>query len=152
MAAWTKLDIIRQAYAECGRADYEFDLNPEDLETGLRLLDAMMATWAALGIRIGYSGGDGTGEIDASTEVPLWACEALYLKLAERLAPSFGKTLSPQTLANAKAAFDAVRVRTTKPMPRVLRGYGGAGNGARAMPVQVDPIATGPDSALDFGA
>ena len=87
--AWTKLDIIRQAYSEIGKASYEFDLNPEDLQSALRQLDAMMATWGATqGIRIGFAGGEGFGDLDVSADVPLWSVEALYYNLALRLAPS----------------------------------------------------------------
>lgn len=152
---WTKLDIIRQAYSEIGKADYEFDLNPEELQSALRQLDAMMAMWGGTqGIRIGFSGGNGFGDVDQEAEVPMWAAEALYYNLAIRLAPSFGKTPSPITLINAQAAMDAVRVRSVQPRPRRIEGYAGAGNswwGAAAMPVEADRIAIGPDNTLDIG-
>ena len=152
---WTKRDIIRQAYSEIGKADYEFDLNPEDLQSALRQLDAMMAVWSGTqGIRIGYSGGDGRGELDVNAEVPMWAVEALYYNLALRLAPSFGKTPSPITIMNAKAALDAVRVRNVQPATRRISGYAGAGNslwGAVALPENNPAVATGPDNTLQFG-
>lgn len=155
MANLTKLDIIRLAYAECGKADYEFDLQPEDLQSALMLLDSMLAMWSGTqGIRIGYAGGEGDGSLDVRAEVPMWAAEALYLNLALRLAPGFGKTLSPLTLVNAKAALDAVRVRTSVPLPRKLSGYAGAGNsmwGAAQMPRETPAIATGPDNTLTIG-
>lgn len=153
--AWTKRDVIRQAYSEIGRADYEFDLQPEDLQTALRLLDAMMASWSGTqGIRIGYSGGNGFGDVDADVEVPDWSVEALYLNLALRLAPGIGKTPSPETKINAKAALDALRVRNVKPGLRRISGYAGAGNsawGVRSMPEDIEPIATGSDNTLSFG-
>lgn len=155
MPQWTKLDVIEQAFSEIGKASYDFDLQPEDLQTALRQLDAMMATWGGtLGVRIGYSGGDGKGDLSVSTEVPDWAYEALYLNLALRLAPGFGKTPNPLTIINAKAAFDAVRVRTVQPATRQIRGYAGAGNswyGAVSLPEEIDPVATGPDNTLPFG-
>lgn len=155
MASWTKRDIIQQAYAEIGKAAYEFDLHPEDLQTGLRQLDAMLGMWSGTqGIRIGFAGGDGFGELDVSAEVPLWAVEALYYNLALRLAPSFGKTPAPTTSINAKAALDALRARCVVPATRQLRGYAGAGNsawGVVPMPEQIPAVATGPDSTLEFG-
>ncbi len=154
--AWTKLDVIQQAYAEIGKAAYEFDLHPEDLQSALRQLDAMLAMWSGTqGIRIGFAGGDGFGELDASTEVPIWAVEALYYNLALRLAPSFGKTPSPITVTNAKMALDALRVRCVTPATRYLGGYAGAGNstwGAVPLPAEVPAVATGPDNTLEFGS
>ena len=156
MAAWTKLDIIRQAYSEIGKANYEFDLQPEDLQSALRQLDAMMAMWGGTqGIRIGFAGGDGFGKLDVTAEVPLWSVEALYYNLALRLAPSFGKTPSPLTILNAKVALDAVRNRTVPTATRYIGGYGGAGNscfGVASMPVDVPEMATGPDGTLNFGS
>lgn len=155
MPQWTKLDVINQAFSEIGKAAYDFDLRPEDLQSALRQLDAMMATWGGtLGIRIGYSGGDGFGDLSASTEVPDWAYEALYLNLALRLAPSYGKTPNPLTVINAKAAMDAVRVRTVQPALRRISGYAGAGSsryGALALAEDIEPVATGPDNTLPFG-
>jgi hypothetical protein len=156
MPQWSKQDVINQAFSEIGMGTVGFDLQPEDLQTGLRKLDAMMATWGgAQGVRIGYSGGDGKGELTPDTMVPDWAYEALYLNLAMRLCPDYGKTPSPITALNAKAALDAVRVRTVQIKPRHINGYAGAGNsvwGASPLPSEIDPVATGPDNTLTFGA
>ncbi len=152
--AWTKLDIIREAYSEIGKADYEFDLHPEDLQTGLRRLDGMMASWGGLfGVRIGYSGGDGMGDVNASAEVPDWAVEALYLNLAIRIAPSFGKTVSAETRAAAKQALDGVMRRTVPHTPRSFAGsYGGAGRGSYAqLPQDAPRIITGDDGFTIIG-
>lgn len=155
MPQWSKLDVIQQAFSEIGKASFDFDLQPEDLQSALRQLDAMMATWGGtLGIRIGFSGGDGKGAISADTQVPDWAYEALYLNLALRLCPSYGKTPNPLTIVNAKAAMDAVRARTVQPPNRRITGYGGAGNsywGATALAEEIEPVATGPDNTLPFG-
>lgn len=150
----TKRQVIEQAYEEIGKAGYEFDLQPEELQSALRRLDSMMLSWATLGFRVGYSGGDGTGDIDAEAEVPGWAYEALYLNLAVKIAPSFGKTPSPLTLQGAKAAKDQLAMRTVTPALRVPTGYGGAGyrywgNGGN-LPVPENDLVTGPDQELDI--
>lgn len=153
--AWTKLDIIRQAYAEIGRPSYDFDIAPEELQAALRQLDAMLALWGGTqGIRIGFSGGDGFGDIGVSAEVPDWSYEALYLNLALRLGASFGKSPMPMTILNAKLALDGVRARCLVPATRSLSGYGGAGNsdwGVTSLPQDYEPVATGPDNTLPFG-
>jgi hypothetical protein len=155
MAQWTKSDVIRQAFSEMGMGDYEFDLQPEDLQTALRKLDAMMAAWSgAGGIRIGFAGGDGKGSIAADSTVPDWAYEALYLNLALRLCPDYGKTPSPLTMMAAKQARNAVRSRTTPVATRTISGYAGAGNswyGVTALQDQREGLATGTDNTLDFG-
>ena len=155
MAQWSKRDVIEQAFSEIGKASFDFDLQPEDLQTALRKLDAMMATWGgALGIRIGFSGGDGKGALTVDTKVPDWAYEALYLNLDVKLCPDYGKTPSPVTMMNAKTALDAVRGRTVQPATRQISGYSGAGNsawGARRLPETNPEIATGPDNTLQFG-
>ena len=108
--SWTKRQLIQQAYEEIGMADYVFDLEPEQLQSASRRMDAMVATWVASGVRISYpmSSTPGTTDIDENTQVPDWCNEALYLNLAIRLGASMGKSLSPDTRANAKAAYLAM--------------------------------------------
>jgi hypothetical protein len=155
MPQWSKLNVINQAFSEIGKGSYDFDLQPEDLQLALRKLDAMMATWGgAMGVRIGYSGGDGKGALTPDTTVPDWAYEALYLNLALRLCPDYGKTPNPLTVLNAKTALDAVRNRTVIPATRTISGYAGAGNswwGAVPLPEERESLATGPDGTLPFG-
>lgn len=127
--AWTKRQLLEQAFAEIGRAAFTFDLQPEELQSGLRSLDMMMATWASKGVNIAWIGGNGLGDIDADANVPEWALEAIALNLAVRLAPSYGKAVSLDTKASAKAAFDAVLARCVVPRDRQVTGYAGAGNG-----------------------
>ena len=156
MAQWTKLDVIRQAFSEIGKGSYEFDLQPEDLQTALRKLDAMMAVWGGTaGVRIGFSGGDGKGDLGQDTAVPDWAYEALYLNLALRLCPDYGKTPSPITLMNAKAALDAVKTRTVATSTRRISGYAGAGNsvwGAVGIPEAAEALSPGADGAFIIGS
>ena len=52
---WTKREYIEQAFEEIGLASYVFDLTPEQLQSALRKLDAMLAEWNAKGLRLGLS-------------------------------------------------------------------------------------------------
>lgn len=149
---WTKEDVIRQAFSEIGKGT-DFDIHPEDLQTGLRKLDAMMAAWGGgLGIRVGFSGGNGKGDLTADTTVPDWAYQALYLNLALHLCPDYGKTPSPLTIINARTALAAVRARTVQPMARRIMGYGGAGNGGITLPAIEQDLAVGPDNTFTIGS
>lgn len=150
MADWTKRQIIQQAFSEIGKASVDFDLSPESLQDGLEKLDAMVATWSTKGIRIGWAGGDGKGDVDAGATAPMWAVEALYLNLAIRLAPGFGKTVSPNTMASARMAYDGLLARTVTPAARAIQGYGGAGRQDVPLPVDRDPLQAGEDGALDI--
>ena len=148
--SWTKKQIIEQAYAEIGKGAYDFDLEPDLLQSGLRQLDAMMAVWALEGIRIGFAGGDGYGQISDDALVPIWAVEGLYLNLAIRLAPSFGKVISPLSQASAKSAKDAIQSRTTEVPARAIVGYGGAGNQrgtirGNSLVAPIQPLQSGTD-------
>lgn len=86
---YTKRDIIGQAFDEIGLAGYVFDLQPQQIESALRRLDAMMATWNGKGVRLGYplptSAGD--SDVDQEINVPDVAIEAMTLNLAVRIAP-----------------------------------------------------------------
>jgi len=149
---WTKRQIISEAFAEIGKGSYSFDMQPEEYQMALRRLDAMMATWGATAnVRIGYSGGNGFGDVGVETEVPDWAVSAMYLNLAISLAPAYGKTVSPETKINAKAAFDSIMNATTARRTRYLGGYAGAGGGiSTTLPAFEPLIETGGGGVLDI--
>lgn len=159
--SWTKKQFVVQAFDEIGIAAYIYDLQPEQLQTALRRLDSMMASWNTLGIRIGYPlpGEPNASDIDDATSVPDSANETIYLNLAIRLAPGMGKVVSMDTKMAAKAAYDnlllgvafppEMRLPTTMPL--------GAGNkpsqlgNENPFVQQLDiPLQAGQDSFLDF--
>ncbi len=148
---WTKRDIVKQAFSEIGKSDYDFDIQPEEMMSALRSLDSMVSTWGAQGIRIGYAGGNGFGDIDADVEVPEFAHEALFLNLALRIAPSIGKSPSPETRAAATSALNAIRARSMRPRTRVLTGYAGAGSFGAALPAPETNTTLGADGNLEIG-
>lgn len=145
---WTKRDVVRQAFAELGRGDYDFDLQPDEMQNALRVLDMMVARWGSAGLRIGYSGGDGSGEIDAGAAVPEFAIEALYTGLALRLAPSFGKTVAAETARAAQEAYSDLAARMIRVRPRTVVGYAG---GFSALSPSPDGITLGRDGNTMIG-
>lgn len=159
--AYTKRWFVTEAFSEIGLAEYVFDLQPEQLQTGLNLLDSQMATWDGKGIRVGWSIPNEAeqSDLDDEVDVPYYAREAIYLQLALRLAPRFGKTLSPDTKVNAKNAYDALMRENAQPVPMSYPSTlpAGAGNkpwrnqGTPFLGPPGNPLAAGGDGPIDFG-
>lgn len=105
--SWTKRQFIETAFEQIGLASYVFDLQPEQLESALRTLDAMVASWNAKGVKIGYPlpSSPESSNLDTETGVPDACNEAIYLSLAIRLAPTMGKLVSRETKVAARAAL-----------------------------------------------
>lgn len=150
---WTKRQFVTQAFEEIGLAAYVFDLTPEQLESARRRLDAMMASWNAKGIRLGYPipSSPQDGNLDAETGVPDAANEAIYLNLGIRLAPSFGKVVSTETKAAAKMAYDTLLSRAALPPQQQLPGSMPSGAGNKPWRVYDDPFLRPPTDPLLAG-
>jgi hypothetical protein len=159
--AFTKRDIINQAFAEIGMADYVFDLQPQQLDNALRQLDMMMATWNGKGIRIGYPlpSSPGGSDLDEVTGVTDMALEAMYLNLAIRISSGYGKTVSPDTKLAAKFAYRQLLGKSALPIEMQIGNQtvpSGAGNkGWRYynnpyLRQPTDPLTVGSDGILDL--
>ena len=109
MSSWTKREIILQALEEIGIHSYEYDSTAEDLQSALRQLNSMMGTWINDSIvfdpEYPLSTTIADTNIDADTNAPAEAIEPMYLSLAARLAPNYGKAASPDTKLNARIGF-----------------------------------------------
>ena len=158
--SWTKRQYIVQAFEEIGLASYVYDLQPEQLQSAARRLDAMMAMWNGRGIRLGYpipSSPEDT-DLDQETGVPDSANEAVYLNLGVKLGPGFGKAVPMETKVAAKDAYNVVLARATKPpvmqLPKtMIRGAGQKPwrfNSDPFIDPPTDPLKAGDDSVLDF--
>ena len=114
---WTNKQIIEQAFEEIGLASYIFDITPDQLESALRRLDLMVASWQARNIQIGYPlpASPGNSNIDEEIQTSLNNNEALVLNLAVRLAPAYGKSVSPDTKATAKLLYDQLLIEAAMP-------------------------------------
>jgi hypothetical protein len=154
---YSKRQFVEAAFEEIGLASYVFDLSPQQIETACRRLDAMMASWNALGIRVGYPlpGSPQDTGLDDETNVPDAAYEAIITNLGIKLAPSYGKTVSPDTKATAKRTYDTLLSRAAMPMEMQLPASMPRGAGAKAyddpfMDNPDDPILAGRDGPLEF--
>lgn len=130
--AWTKRQLVNQAFEEIGLASYVFDLTPDQLDSALRRMDAMVAGWNANGVRIGYTLPNSPSEsnLEQDSGIPDFATEAVFLGLAVRLGPAFGKTVTAETKAFADMAYNNMANQIALPtlereLPRTMpRGLG----------------------------
>ena len=155
---YSKRQFISAAFEEVGLASYVFDLQPQQIESALRRLDAMMAEWNAKGIRLGYPlpNSPESSDLSAESQVPDSANEAIITNLAIRIAPSYGKNISQDTKIVAKRAYDTLLSRATMPEEQQLSmnmplGAGHKGHKARSFTrVPSDPVSAGPDANLRY--
>lgn len=130
--SWTKRQIIEQAFEELGLAAYDFDLQPEQVESARRKLNNMVAGWSSRNIQIGFplpSGAD-SDDIDDDTDAPDYVVDAMIYNLAIRIAPSMGKQVSADTRAAAREAYDnMIRMSVIKPISIKLDPMLSAGAG-----------------------
>lgn len=157
---YSKRQFISAAFEEIGLASYAFDLQPEQLETARRRLDAMMADWNGKGIRLGYPipSSPQDGSIDEETNVPDSAYEAIICGLAVRLAPSYGKVVMTETKATGKQGYDTLLQRATFPLEQQLPGTMPAGAGNKTwrrrnnpyVRPPYNPVNAGPDGPLTY--
>ena len=150
---YSKRQFITAALEEIGLASYVFDLQPEQLETARRRLDAMMADWNGKGIRLGYPipSSPQDGSIDEETNVPDSAYEAIICSLGIRLAPSYGKTVMGETKIVAKQGYDILLQRATYPLEKQLPNTMPSGAGNKPWRVYDNPFVRPPYFPVDAG-
>jgi hypothetical protein len=157
---YSKRQFVSSAFEEIGLASYDFDLQPEQFQSALRRLDAMIADWNGKGIRLGYPlpGSPQDSELDEETLVPDSAFEAIICNLAIRIAPGFGRQVMIETKTTAKQAYDVLLQRATFPLEKQLPAQmpSGAGNKPWRMydnqfvRPPASPVDAGPDGPIEY--
>lgn len=156
---YTKRQFLDAAFTEIGMANYVFDLQAEDLQTARRRLDSMMAEWNGRGVRLGYPipASPDDDDLDDATGVPDSAIEAIITNFGIRIAPSYGKSVSPDTKTTAKNAYNMLLARATFPCQMQLPAGmpGGAGRKPcytydEFLSTPHDTLDAGNDSAIEF--
>jgi hypothetical protein len=150
---YSKLQFVQAAFEEIGLASYVFDLQPQQIESALRRLDAMMADWNGKGIRLAYPipSNPENSDINAETGVPDSANEAIITNLALRLAPSYGKQVVPQTQVVARNAYQTLLSRATTPAEQQMPGTMPAGAGNKPWRLYDDPFLRRPEEGVLAG-
>jgi len=157
---YSKRQFVAAAFEEIGLASYIFDLHPDQLQSALRRLDAMMADWNGKGIRLGYPlpGSPQDSDLDEPTLVPDSANQAIITNLAIRIAPGYGKTVMPETKAVAKDSYNTLLQRATAPIEQQLPDTMPSGAGNKPWRVYdnpflrppVDRVTAGPDGPIEY--
>jgi len=157
--SYSKRQFVEAALEEIGLADYVFDLSPEQLQSAVRRMDAMMAAWNAVGIRIGYpltSNPDDT-DLNTVTAVPDSANEAIILNLALRLSPSYGKAIALPTSAAARMAYNTLMSRAAMPAEQQFPSTLPVGAGQKSWNIDwpffqhpSEPLLAGEDGEIVF--
>lgn len=139
---YSKRQFVNAAFEEIGLASYVFDLQPEQLQSAMRRLDAMMSDWNGKGIRLGYPlpGSPQDSDLDEPSEVPDSANQAIITNLAVRIAPGYGKQVMPETKAVAKESYNTILSRATKPNVQQLPGTMPSGAGNKPWRIYDDPF------------
>ncbi|MFA6064019.1 MAG: packaged DNA stabilization gp4 family protein [Gallionella sp.] len=154
--SYTKRQLVEAGFGYIGLAGYIFNLTPNQLQSAARKLDAMMATWNAKGIRVGYAASSDpkTVDLDSDSGIPDAAYETVSANLALRLAPEFGKAVSPEAKSVAHDGYRSLLGKAAMPHEVALTSLpAGQGNKHIDQPFLADPeepLHAGNDGRLDF--
>jgi hypothetical protein len=150
--SWTKRQLVVQAFEEVGYAQYAYDLQPEQLQAGLRNLESMIGTWNGRGIRLGYplTQNPDAADLDVDSNLPDSAIEAVWSSLAVRIAPKLGKTVSDETKRTARDGYKVLLSRAAFPQEQQLPATMPAGAGNKPWR-QDNPFLPGPEEQIDAG-
>lgn len=123
-----KRRLIERAYALIGMSGRIFERSPEQTGEALAVLNDMMREWPwdQLGFTL-PSYGEGLPE--ELSNIPDHAVSAVQYELAKRLAPEYGKTLSPAFMAASARAMaklhgNVASIPVLKPKYDMPRGQG----------------------------
>jgi hypothetical protein len=113
--SYTKGQIVRDALTELGISEYEFDISPEELTSGVSRLDSMLAQWSRKGVKISYNF---VGDSSDDSGLPNTFREAVITNLAIRLAPSYGKQPAMGVMALAKDSMNDLLRESAAPIEK----------------------------------
>lgn len=100
-------EVVEDAMEDIGVKKAEVSLEPDELQSGIRRCNDMLAQWVELGIIVGYNpvfNGDDVLELDAS------AIAAVKAKLAIKLAPSYSKQITSALAENARESMEMLEI------------------------------------------
>jgi len=157
--SWKKGELVAHGFEEAGFSKFAYNLTPEQLQSGLETLDALMAEWNMADIRLGYPlpSQPGNSGLQELSRIPDGVNSAVYNCLALRLCSRFGKEATAEVKRAASVGYRVVcsvaSAPQTQQMPSMFPA--GAGNRWRRSPSSpfLDPPTspvTNPEQSIDF--
>jgi hypothetical protein len=140
----TKLQLVQLAFEEIGLPYYNFDLQPEKLESALHRMDGMVAAWMERGLQLGYDFGAGLND---DSGVALSDELAIYMNLAVSIAPGLGKMPSPETKSAAATSMDSMFIRAAQPEQQQMPASMPRGEGQKPWRSTYYPFFPRPDTS-----
>lgn len=103
----TKSDIVNAALNKLAVTGFDYEVDPEELKSGVTALEYLMADWDARGIKIGYrfAADPETADITADSGLPDIAYRAVTYQLAIDLSDTYGKQVTQSVSAGATSAM-----------------------------------------------
>lgn len=153
--SYTKGELVSAALEEIGIASYDYDISPEQLDSGLRRLDSMMGDWISRGILVSFpiAQRENSNSGDDSN-LPSSAWEAVITNLAIRLAPSYGRAVSVETRGIAVRSYNDLLSLFATPRERQMnsmpKGAGYKATENRYTPVPVEQYVKNVDETIDL--
>lgn len=105
-------DIVRDALTELTVQADEQVLPAVELNTGIRYLNRMLASWDATGIKLGYTTVNSPNDI---LTVPAGVIEGIVFNLAMRLANGYDIAVSPSLAESARLGMRTIRIIGVNP-------------------------------------
>lgn len=116
--SWTKKQLLDAAFTEIGLFNYAYDMEPEDIQSAIVTMDAMIAEW---GLNLSYSMSGDPSQSNQAQEsgLPIWANKPVYQNLAVQIGPRYGKIASQVLVVSAKRGLLTLQSKcATIPVPK----------------------------------
>ena len=106
----TKSDLVTSALNKLAVNGFDYEIDPEEVKTGVTALEYLMADWDARGIKIGYNfaADPETADITEQSGLPDIAFRAATYSLAIDLADTYGKAVSASVSAGASSGMTSL--------------------------------------------
>lgn len=155
---WTKRKIIEKAFGAFG-LDSAFGLPPDQLQSGLDSLNAMMGHWDSEGVHLGFNL---NGDLESDSGIDVSRVRAVYTNLGVELAAGLGREVSPRIAGIASQTYDrlkalanrqrVMRLPSTMPLGAGRKGWRGSigGSGRVFADETADTTNTDTDGELEF--
>lgn len=116
----TKSALVEGAYEYCGLNGFEYERTPEEMTSGLKRLNALMALLKTKGIDLGFDFPTyANGLLEEPANIPDNAVEPVMALLAQRLAPGLGAELSGDAKAVLSTALQDLYANYASAPPSV---------------------------------